>query len=388
MCWCIRNFKCDHNHDLAQNTVELMEQGDKLIPQHLKDIIDMGRRARLCPGVIHNLVRSEAESLGSDIQFEYKDVYNLLKPSAADIEFDSTNFAEWLWKRQELGYGGYFETDEDGCLKSAVWQVEEGLEHYSRDPDKNVIFYDTTHGTNKWKMKLALFTTVSESGETVILAASLIKRESRESFKWVFEHFCKMFSVPPTVIFTDGDPGMHGAIKDVFPTSVHLFCTYHLSLNLFKHCHGLFPSGTRGKKNQQWGMFLKTWWTIALKSEESSRDTFNAEWDDLLKLLPPKPSTEAGAKKYDDALKWLANLRENVRHWAARYTWEHTTYGAHSTQRIESVHNAIKNYIYMATNLLLVDIGDGISSYRKRVEFNAEYKKRRAAIKQSVRTDY
>jgi hypothetical protein len=107
-----------------------------------------------------------------------------------------------------------------------------------------------------------------------------------------------------------------------------------------------------------------------------------------MKLLPPKPTTEAGTKKYDDALKWLANLRDNVRHWAARYTWEHTTYGAHSTQRIESVHNAIKNYIYMATNLLLVDIGDGISSYRKRVEFNAEYKKRRAAIKQSVRTDW
>ena len=385
VCWCIRNFKSDHNHNLAQNAVELMSQGDKHIPKELKDIVDMGKRARLRPGVIHSLLRSEAESLGIDIQFEYNDVYNLVKPSAADIEFDSTNFAEWLFKRRELGYSGYFETDEDGCLISAVWQIEEGLEHYSRNPDKNVIFYDTTHGTNKWKMKLALFTTVSESGETVILAATLIKHESRESFKWAFEMFRRMFSAPPTVIFTDGDPGMHGAIKDVFPESVHLFCTYHLSLNLFTHCHGLFPAGTRGKQNQQWGLFLKAWWTITLKSEESSRAIFDTEWDALLAMLPPEPTTEAGAKKYQDALKWLAKLRENAPQWTARYTWEHRTYGAHSTQRIESVHNAIKNY--MATNLLLVDIAEQISSYRKRVEFTAEYKKRRAAIKQSVRTD-
>jgi hypothetical protein len=40
------------------------------------------KRARLRPGVIHSLVRSEAELLGFRYQFDYNDVNNLLvKPS-------------------------------------------------------------------------------------------------------------------------------------------------------------------------------------------------------------------------------------------------------------------------------------------------------------------
>jgi hypothetical protein len=71
--------------------------------------------------------------------------------------------------------------------------------------------------TNKYGMKLGCLTAISETGKTIILACLLVQSESIESFLWVFQMFLECFKVRPAVIFTDGDPGMHNAIKKCCP---------------------------------------------------------------------------------------------------------------------------------------------------------------------------
>ena len=39
----------------------------------------------------------------------------------------------------------------------------------------------------------------------------------------------------PTVIFTDLDASMIASIRDVFPSSIHLLCIFHIWKNFYQH---------------------------------------------------------------------------------------------------------------------------------------------------------
>jgi hypothetical protein len=111
------------------------------------------------------------------------------------------------------------------------------------------------HGTNRYGLKLGCFTTVDNSGVTIILAVSLLADETTESFEWAFHQLNRTFCIPPRVIFTDSDPAMGAAIASVMPHTIHFLCTFHLSQNLYQHIHPLF----RGGKSEAWNVFCTAW---------------------------------------------------------------------------------------------------------------------------------
>ena len=81
-------------------------------------------------------------------------------------------------------------------------------------------------------LKIGAFTTVNKHGNTVTIACSLLTNEDQESFQWLFGEFLKDFTLPPKVMFTEGDPGMANAISLVFPSTTHLLYTFHISKNI------------------------------------------------------------------------------------------------------------------------------------------------------------
>uniref|UniRef100_A0A7S2FMW1 MULE transposase domain-containing protein n=1 Tax=Octactis speculum TaxID=3111310 RepID=A0A7S2FMW1_9STRA len=218
----------------------------------------------------------------------------------------------------------------------------------------NMVIYDTTFGTNRYGYKLGLFITVDEHLRTIILAQSLLLREQKEDFIWAFEQFNLHFKMAPTVFFTDSDPAMAHAVRFVFPTTKHLLCTYHLSKNLFTHFHSLLHG-----KDGTWGKFIQSWWKICLCTESTSVSTFDSEWTELTNIAAQ--SKARNKESYDSAMKWLLTLKERAPQWAARFTWAHTTYGCHSTQRIESLHGALKKHI--EKSMLLTTLHDWLESW-------------------------
>jgi hypothetical protein len=42
--------------------------------------------------------------------------------------------------------------------------------------------------------------------------------------------------------------------------------------------------------------------------------------------------------------QWLDTMKCKTPEWAACYTWQHWSYGVHSTQRAESVHGVINTF--------------------------------------------
>ena len=260
--------------------------------------------------------------------------------------FDAQLFSERLRERERCtGCAHELKLSLSNELVAAFWVADGGAERWAALRDAKVVLYDTKHGTNKYRCKLGCWTSVDENGDTRIIAFSLVDEgESKESFTWAFQQFAKHLS-PPSVIFTDGDVGMAGAIETVFSKAgtVHLLCVYHIYTNVYKHMHGLI----RDKK--EWRTFVSKFWSIAKKTDIRSVDDFHRDWVALTNLATGSRGGSDDERR--KALKWLANLGTRASKWAARWTWQKLTLGIHSTQRAEALHSAFSHIIRNSDNL-------------------------------------
>ena len=87
-------------------------------------------------------------------------------------------------------------------------------------------------------------------------------------------------------------------------------------------------------------------------------------------------------KHYEVTSKWLQTLYQRRKQWAARWTWCHLTLGAHSTQRSDSVHAAIKHFLSRHT--LITELATKIEEYRQTVSERGEGKAIRIALRNLV----
>ncbi|MEM8647459.1 MAG: hypothetical protein AAGF86_14090 [Pseudomonadota bacterium] len=206
--------------------------------------------------------------------------------------------------------------------------MQEGAQTYwARNGNGNVVFFDTTHRTNRYCAKIGCFTTVGPNGDTIILAVYITMEETTENFVWAFDQFRECFKPPPAVLITDGDPKMAAAKVAVFPASTkHHLCIYHLSLNFAEHIKKCFAD------MKDYKVVLDAFWRLAKETDErtANDDSFNEEFDQIVSFVEVSGAAE---KTVTDAVDWLnTKLRDRKEMWAARYTWAYFTFGAHSTE--------------------------------------------------------
>ena len=239
--------------------------------------------------------------------------------------------------------------------------MEDAFDEYALGGCLNVVLLDATHGTNKYNFKLACFTTVSSTGQTVILAATLLAAEDIESYQWSLECFAEVFRVPPKAFFTDSDESIAQAVirctaeGQCLHGMLHFLCTYHLSKNLWKHMCPLFLT-----KPEHWRAVHSAWWNLAKETDVRRVETFDAEWEAFVTLV----QTTSCVREETTAaqVKWLEDTMYTKRHkWAARFTWSTTTWGVHSTQRAEALHSAIKRFL--RAHMLLVTLVRALVQY-------------------------
>jgi hypothetical protein len=84
---------------------------------------------------------------------------------------------------------------------------------------------------------------IDRNGMTIQLGCGFLRNEKTEGFKWLFGEFKKaMGGKEPVTIITDQDLAMKAAIAEVFTTSVHRNCRWHIMENARKSM-GAFLNG-------------------------------------------------------------------------------------------------------------------------------------------------
>ena len=204
----------------------------------------------------------------------------------------------------------------EGRTDRIFFVLDGAEEEYAKCKEHNVVMYDTSFGTNSFGMPLGCFTTVSETGQTVILAVSLLRSEKEYMFQWAFEKFHEAFRVRPGSFFTDGDLSMIKALKNlcapggIWEGTLHFYCVFHLWKNMYKNVSPLFV----GLK-EKWREVATEFWRITKDSDERRIMEFQNEWKALMKLVDESASKGANVKA---GLAWLEKWGGMAEQWAAR----------------------------------------------------------------------
>ncbi|KAH9782212.1 protein FAR1-RELATED SEQUENCE [Citrus sinensis] len=212
---------------------------------------------------------------------------------------------------------------------------------------EDVITFDTTYLTNKYDIPFAPFVGVNHHGQYILLGCGLISCEDMETFTWLLAAWLSCMSdSPPLSIITDQDRAMQKAIENVFPTTRHRWCLWHIMKKVPEKL---------GAFNEREGM-----------STTQRSESMNAFFDGFVNS---KTNLKQFVKQYENALRRKAELewQADVKCFSkrtpcvSRYEME---------RQVEEVYtiSKFKEFQEELTALIYCDISDSVGSINQIIE--------------------
>ncbi|XP_056697741.1 protein FAR1-RELATED SEQUENCE 5-like [Spinacia oleracea] len=231
---------------------------------------------------------------------------------------DSQTLVNKLYDIQSIDPEFFFRVrlNAEGKVECLFWRDSMMREDYKIYGD--VLVFDTTFRTNKYNLICAPFVGINNHWKNTMFACAFIGDETTESFVWVFETFLKaMAGKHPISIFTDQDAAIAAGIEQVFPSSRHRLCLWHLSKNA----------------NSRFGL---------LKSDKNFKNAF---YKCLSGCITPNDFEETWKSmintfklEKDDWFNRLYGLKEK---WCTALSKDFFSAGILSSQRSESTNHAV-----------------------------------------------
>ncbi|XP_016199144.1 protein FAR1-RELATED SEQUENCE 5-like [Arachis ipaensis] len=182
-------------------------------------------------------------------------------------------------------------------LGSLFWADGEMISDYQVFGD--VLAFDSTYRSNKYKKPLVVFSGSNHHKQTSIFGFVLLEDEEVRTYRWVLLNLLDVMGQKrPCVVVTDGDKAMRAAIAEVMPAATHRLCAWHLEKNCVQRVKDL--------------EFRKVFKKALYANFEV--DDFELYWKSSVESLGIVDNT------------WVQNMYET------RESWEWPTYGAHSVR--------------------------------------------------------
>ncbi|XP_061342039.1 protein FAR1-RELATED SEQUENCE 5-like [Gastrolobium bilobum] len=256
-------------------------------------------------------------------------------------EFSETSFLCRVFGTSEEAYVFYNDhaKAEDGTLRSVFWADGRSRAAYVQFGD--VLVFDVTYQTNKFKFPFAPFVGVNHHGQSILFAAALLEDETEATFTWLFEQFLEcMFDKSPIAIITDQDKAIGKAIAKIFPKARHRFCAWHMKKHVMEHTQAL-----RSQFKESFDVDFRAWY------KSRSIDEFEGSWESLKTKYDIKEGT------------WLANMYVSRHHWAKVYLKDTFWAGMTTSGRSESINAFFDGYVNSNTML-----NDFVTQYDKAIK--------------------
>ena len=315
--------------------------------------------------------------------WNYKTLFSRFKASGNKLDLDFSGLMDQLGRQREEDGLAFFHdyAPATNRVNRLFVELRGGKEDWARGGKDNVLLFDPTHGTNVYRWKLCLFTSVCDRGCTIIVAWSVLETEGINDFEWAFRCFADVFRIPPSVIFTDHDPNLEEAIRRMrdasWPATSHHLCIYHLSKNFYERLRGRFLCDKGGDK---WKKVHDLFWRICKSSDVSCRETFGTRWQGLVQLVQDSASNRDGLQ---EQLDWLQALGELKDRFVYCFTWRICTLTLASTQRAEVMQNVAKNTMGMGTKTTLTEMFNKADVYNHDSRHKHDVKAVRTASSQA-----
>jgi hypothetical protein len=329
--WHVISVILNHNHRMVSSEQRHFMNSERVLPDEVKSEVLCLHRAGIQPSQIRDVLKVK---FGDNASWLYDDIYNFLYKHTATShpkELDAQNFIETLQQLQGDYPNLSFEYQlhpSTRQLQRVIWMFPEQKQAYSRFSD--VVVFDNTYTTNRFKMPFGLFTGVNNHGQSVCFAGSLVDSETTESFLWLFNSFLQMVSGnSPGVLLTDDDKAMGSAINQTFVRhgTTHRLCHWHLLRNLMKNLLNVL--------GPRWATFLQNFHDCL---RETDKDDFHTKWETM-------------KNEYPEANRYLLKMERKVTRWAPCYSCDVFIADMATSQRAESMNSMLKHYMDANTSL-------------------------------------
>ncbi|KAM3409721.1 hypothetical protein ACQJBY_002157 [Aegilops geniculata] len=142
-----------------------------------------------------------------------------------DVRKTMAIFSEMKVQDSEFSYN--VQVDDESRIRTFMWTNGRSKKQYHHFGD--VVTFDTTFKTNLYDMPFGIFVGVNNHFQSVLYAGVLMRDETVDTLKWIFDEFVKMMGGKrPITIVTDQARAMEVAIEDVYPDATHRWCKWHI----------------------------------------------------------------------------------------------------------------------------------------------------------------
>ncbi|KAK1550107.1 hypothetical protein Q3G72_013813 [Acer saccharum] len=227
--WYAHNFVKDHTHELFPAHAHYLPC-HRSIDSSVKENIDTLHAVGVGTSKIYAAMAKKHGGY-ENIGFLEKDIRNHLDKERrlTLASGDAKAMLEHFMHMQEENPNFFYamDLDEEQRLKNVFWVDAKSREDYKVFGD--VVSFDTTYVTNKYKMPFAPFIGVNNHFQSILLGCALLVDETTSTFVWLMQTWVRaMGRKSPISILTDQDKAMKAAISIVFPNTRHRFCLWHI----------------------------------------------------------------------------------------------------------------------------------------------------------------
>jgi hypothetical protein len=228
--WIISRFIRDHNHALFSPESSQFLRVHRKKTRVQKKLIDVLDESGLRPSKITSVLSTQSGGI-DNIGFSQQDVIDYLSQKRQkQIEKGDAQLMLSYFKNCQLKNPGFFyafQMDVEGQLANCFWVDSRSRMSYKYFGD--VVTFDPTYLTNRYKMPFVPFTGVNHHQQFILFGCALLWDETEESFIWLLSTWLEaMCGVCPKTIITDQDAAITNAVARVFPNVNHHCCMWHI----------------------------------------------------------------------------------------------------------------------------------------------------------------
>ncbi|PHT87839.1 hypothetical protein T459_09945 [Capsicum annuum] len=182
--WVVCRLVTKHNHELASPNSQKFLRSKRKKSEAPKNLIDLLGNSGVRPGKIASVLISQVGGV-DQLNLTGQDIQNYLRTRRQkDFEKgDAELMLQYFQKRQSENPGFFYaiQMDVDGRLANCFW-----VDARSRIAYKNfgeVVVFDPTYLTNKYKMTFVPFTGVNNHHQSILFGCALLWDETQDTFE-------------------------------------------------------------------------------------------------------------------------------------------------------------------------------------------------------------
>ncbi|KAL6880649.1 hypothetical protein ACP4OV_012214 [Aristida adscensionis] len=321
--WYIREFRGDHNHPLSGTcSAKSVWPSHKHLDPYTKDLILHLRNNNMDLSKIDCIIAAFFGAM-ENVLFNKRALKSLCTRLSKEQSDDDVRETLELFHslRDDPSFMYSVEADNESRIRTLLWTNGRSRMQYAHFGD--AITFDSTYRTTLYDMPFGLFVGANNHCQSIILGGVLMRHETEESFKWVFNEFVTLMGgKAPSTILTDQCHEMELAIQEVLPETTHRWCKLHV-LSRENECLGPIYAKKTGLKDD----FHK------IINDMLTMKEFESAWQHLL----DKYNLHGNA--------FLSQIYDSRHKWAKPYFKEKFCGKQTSMRSNESANHMLKGYV-------------------------------------------